>query len=56
MVEVMDALDKNEASDIVEFPTRRNVIGSIWVFKKKVNAENKVEKNKDLLVVLSQKL
>ena len=28
MVEDMDALDKNEAWDIVEFPTRRNTIGS----------------------------
>ena len=44
MVEEMDALDKNEAWDLVEFPTRRNAIGNKWVFKKKLNAEGKVEK------------
>jgi len=44
MVEEIDALDKNEAWDLVEFPTRRNAIGSKWVFKKKLNAEGKVEK------------
>jgi hypothetical protein len=33
MVEEMDALDKNEASDIVKFPARRK-----WLFKKNFNA------------------
>jgi hypothetical protein len=37
MVEEMDALDKNEAWDLVELPTGRNLIGSKWVFKKKLN-------------------
>jgi hypothetical protein len=44
MVEEMTALDKNEAWDLVEFPTRRNPIGRKWVFKKKLNVEGKVEK------------
>ena len=39
MVEEMDALDKNEAWDIVEFPTgRKYAIGNKWLFKKKLNA------------------
>jgi hypothetical protein len=44
MVEEMDALDKNEAWDIVEFPTGRKYVGRKWLFKKKFNAEGKVDK------------
>jgi hypothetical protein len=46
----MVGLDKNEAWDLVEFPTPRNSIGSKWVFKEKMNAEGKVEKYKARLV------
>ena len=46
MDEEMVALDKNEAWDIMELPTGRNPIGNKWVFKKKLNAEGKVEKYK----------
>jgi hypothetical protein len=38
MVEEMTSLDKNEAWDLVEFPTGRNPIGIKWVFKNKLNA------------------
>jgi hypothetical protein len=38
MVEEMDALDKNEAWDIVELPARRKYVGRKWLFKKKLNA------------------
>lgn len=34
----------------MEFQTGRNHIGSKWVFKKKLNAEEKVEKYKAQLV------
>jgi hypothetical protein len=50
MVEEMDALDKNEAFDIVEFPAGRKSVGRKWLFKKKFNAEGKVEKYKTRLV------
>jgi hypothetical protein len=50
MVEEMDALDKNEAWDIVELPAIRKSVGSKWLFKKKFNAEGKVEKYKARLV------
>jgi hypothetical protein len=50
MVEEMDALDKNEAWDIVELPTGRKSIGSKWLFKNKFNAQGKVEKYKTRLV------
>jgi hypothetical protein len=51
MVEEMDALDKNEAWYIVELPAGRKYVGSKWLFKKKFNAEGKVEKYKARLVV-----
>jgi hypothetical protein len=50
MVEEMDALDKNEAWDIVELPAGRKSVGSKWLFKKKFNTEGKVEKYKSRLV------
>jgi hypothetical protein len=48
--EEMAYLDKNEAWDLVELPTRRKPIGTKWVFKNKLNAEGKVEKYKARLV------
>ena len=53
MVDEMDALDKNEAWDLVEFPTERKTIGSKCVFMKKLNEEGKVEKCKARLVAKS---
>jgi hypothetical protein len=50
MVEEMDALDKNEAWDIVDLLAGRKFVGSKWLFKKKFNAEGKVEKYKNRLV------
>jgi hypothetical protein len=50
MVEEMDALDKNEAWDIVELPAGRKYVGRKWLFKKKFNAQGKVEKYKGQLV------
>jgi len=46
----MTSLDKNETWDLVELPTGRNPIDNKWVFKKKMNAEGKVEKYKARLV------
>jgi hypothetical protein len=45
MDEEMAALDKNESWDLAELSTKKP-IGSKWVFKKKLNAEGKVEKYK----------
>jgi hypothetical protein len=50
MVEEMDALDKNEAWDIVEFLAGRKSVGRKWLFKKNFNAKGKVEKYKAWLV------
>jgi len=46
MVDDMASLQKNEAWGLVELPARRKPIGSKWVFKKKTNAEGKVENTK----------
>src|ERR1700678_4281553 len=46
MVEEMDALDKDEAWDIVELFAGRKSVGSKWLFNKKFNAKGKVEKYK----------
>jgi hypothetical protein len=50
MVEEMDALDKNEAWDIVELLAGRKSVGIKWLFKKKFNSQGKVEKYKARLV------
>ena len=50
MVEEMIALYKNEAWYLVELLNGINPIGSKWVFKKKLDAEGKVEKYKGWLV------
>ena len=50
MVDEMTSLHKNEAWDLVDFPGARKPIGSKCVFKKKRNAEGKVEKYKVRLV------
>eukprot|EP00253_Pinus_taeda_P003541 PITA_03541 len=50
MVDEMASLHKNEAWDLVELLDGRKPIGSKWVFKKKTNAEGKVDKYKARLV------
>jgi len=50
MVDEMASFHKNEAWDLVEFLAGRKLIGNKWVFKKKTNAEGKVEKYKARLV------
>eukprot|EP00253_Pinus_taeda_P009355 PITA_09355 len=50
----MAYLHKNEAWDLVDLSVGRKPIGSKWVFKKKTNAEGKVEKYKARLVAKEQ--
>jgi hypothetical protein len=50
MDEEMVALDNNEAWDLVDLLTGINPIGRKWVFKKKLNVKEKVEKYKAWLV------
>ena len=50
MVEEMDALDKNEAFDLIELLVGRKFVGSKQLFKNKLNAEGKVDNYKAQLV------
>eukprot|EP00253_Pinus_taeda_P017342 PITA_17342 len=50
MADEMASLHKNEAWDLVELSAGRKPIGNKWVFKKKTNAEGKVDKYKARLV------
>eukprot|EP00253_Pinus_taeda_P034517 PITA_34517 len=50
----MASLHKNEAWDLVELLVGRKPIGNKWVFKKKTNAEGKVEKYEARLVEKEQ--
>eukprot|EP00253_Pinus_taeda_P032730 PITA_32730 len=50
MADEMTSLHKIKAWDLVELLAGRKPIGSKWVFKKKTNAEGKVEKYKAQLV------
>ena len=50
MVDEMASLHKNEAWDLVELSAGRKPISSKWLFKKKTNAEGKVEKYEARLV------
>eukprot|EP00253_Pinus_taeda_P029437 PITA_29437 len=54
MVDEMASLHKNEAWDLMELSAGRKPIDSKWVFKKKTNAEGKVEKYKARLVAKEQ--
>ena len=46
MVEEMESLQNNETWALVELPNGINIIGSKWVFKKKMNVAGQVEKFK----------
>ena len=46
----MEALEKNEAQELVEFLDGRKPVGSKWVLKNKLNVEGKFKKYKDRLV------
>jgi hypothetical protein len=50
MVEEMESLHNNETWDLVKLPNGRNIIGSKWVFKNKMNIASEVEKFKARLV------
>eukprot|EP00253_Pinus_taeda_P005953 PITA_05953 len=54
MVDEMASLHKNEVWYLVEFSAGRKSISNKWVFKKKTNAEGKVEKYKVRLVAKEQ--
>jgi hypothetical protein len=50
MVEEIESLRKNKTWYLVKLPTRRKHVGSKWVFKKKMNVAEQVEKFKSRLI------
>ena len=50
MNEDLDQIEKNNTWDLVPRPKHKNVIGSKWVFKNKMNEKGQVVRNKNKLV------
>ena len=46
----MESLKANDVYDLVELPKDKKVIGSKWIFKRKINADGSVERYKARLV------
>ena len=50
MNEELDQIEKNKTQELVPRPKDKNVIGTKWIFKNKVNEDGEVIKNKSRLV------
>jgi FtsZ-interacting cell division protein YlmF len=50
MNEELDHIEKNDTWELVPRPTNKNVIGSKWVYKNKMNEQGNIVRNKDRLV------
>jgi vacuolar-type H+-ATPase catalytic subunit A/Vma1 len=50
MNEELDQIEKNQTWELVPRPKNKNVIGTKWVYKNKMNEDGKVIKNKARLV------
>jgi hypothetical protein len=50
MEEELNQIEKNETWELVPRPKDKNVIGTKWVFRNKLNEDGKVIRNKEILV------
>jgi hypothetical protein len=50
MNEELDQIEKNQTWELVPRPKDKNVIGTNWIFKNKLNQNGDIIKNKDRLV------
>jgi len=50
MEEEINQIEKNETWELVPQPRNKNVIGTKWVFKNKLNEDGQVTRNKSRLV------
>lgn len=55
MDEEIDAIERNETSELTTFPPKKQVIRVKWVYKTKCNAEEKIDRHKAHLVVKGYK-
>ena len=46
MSEELDQIENNNTWELVPRPTDKNVLGFKWVFKKKINEQGKIVRNK----------
>ena len=50
MDEELDQIEKNDTQELVRIPNDKNVIGTKWIFKNKLNENREVIRNKERLV------
>ena len=50
MDEEIDAIERNNTWDLVDFPEDKNCIGVKWIYKTKLNVDGDVEKYKEILI------
>ena len=50
MNEELDQIEKNDTWELVPRPKNKNVIGTKWVFRNKLNEDGQVTRNKARLV------
>jgi hypothetical protein len=50
MDEELDKIKKNDTWELVPIPKNKNVIGTKWVFKNKLNEYGQITRNKSRLV------
>ena len=50
MTEELDQIEKNNTWELVPRPDDKNVIGSKWVFKNKMNEKGQVVRNKAIFL------
>ena len=50
MEQELKKMEKNQTWELVPIPKYKNVIGTKWVFRNKLNANGKVVRNKERLV------
>jgi hypothetical protein len=50
MEEELNQIEKNETWELVPRPKDKNVIGTKWVFRNKLNEDGQVTRNKERLV------
>jgi len=50
MDEEIEAIEKNDTWDLVDFPKDKNLIGVKWVYKTKLNEKGEIDRFKTILV------